>query len=171
MRSSEQAPRSVLVEKLQTYRPLIVVALVALGAGILMDYTGRAPFMEAAMGLFWVLVAALKLYDTKGFADLFVRYDLMAARHAPYARAYPFIELAIGMGYLAGAWPLLTNLAAIVICAIAVMSVMRVMQTGKIVNCACIGAGFSVPVGGVTLFEYATMGLMAAFNLFLIGAM
>jgi hypothetical protein len=147
------------------YRPLIIVALVSVMGAAAMHVGGRIPLMDGMMGLFFVLVAILKLFDLAGFAALFKRYDALAMRVPGYAAAYPFVELAVGILFLAGIWPVPTHLAAVLICAVAVYSVGRVIRTGQIINCACLGTSLAVPVGRVTLAEYGIMGAMAAIGL------
>lgn len=152
-------------DPLTVYRPLIIITAVSLAVGFLGVFTGHLPFMVAAMGQFFILVAVLKLFDVDGFAMTFARYDLVARRVPAYARIYPFIELVIGLFLFTGVLPVLTHLVTLAIMLIGVVSVTQVIRSGRIVNCACIGAGFTLPVGLVTLFEYQIMALMAAVGL------
>ncbi len=70
--------------------------------------------MHDFMGFFLVVFALLKVFNLSGFADGFQKYDLLARRFRAYALAYPFIELALGLGYLAF-WRPATVYAATVI--------------------------------------------------------
>jgi hypothetical protein len=96
---------------------------------------------------------------------MFAQYDPLAARVPAYARAYPFIELAVGMFYLAGIVPVFTNIVLILILGITTVGVVRVMVTGTKVECGCAGANFNLPVGRVTLFENVLMIAMAMASL------
>ena len=58
-------------------------------------------WMHDFMGLFLVVFSMFKFFDMEGFADGFQMYDLLAKPFRPYAYVYPFIELALGLGYLA----------------------------------------------------------------------
>lgn len=145
----------------KTYRPLIVLALVALAMGIALSAGAYLDFMDAFMGAFLVLIATVKLFDLKGFVRLFERYDLAAMRSRRYALAYPFIELTLGLFYLSGTWPVLTNLLTLAIMTIGIMSVVRARRDGRDLACACMGAGFALPVGRVTIAEYGIMAAMA----------
>jgi hypothetical protein len=75
---------------------------------------GGTRWMHDFMGFFLVVFALLKVFNLSGFADGFQKYDLLARRFRAYALAYPFIELALGLGYLAF-WRPATVYAATVI--------------------------------------------------------
>lgn len=150
---------------LALYRPLVVIAGVsALGAAAL-AVQGRVPLMDGLMGLFLCLLAVLKLFDIRAFAQVFSKYDPLAARVGAYGLAYPFLELALGVLYLSGAWPLPVNVLAFTAFAVNTAGVVRILRSGVKVQCACVGTGFGLPVGRVTLLENAAMIIMAAFNL------
>ena len=129
--------------------------------------TGRTAFMNGTMGFFLLFLSALQLFDLHGFADSFARYDLLAARSRLYALAYPFIEAVLGIAYLAHFWPLATNLVALSIFLAGAAGVVRIIRSGEKLTCACVGTGFALPVGKVTLLEDAAMAGMAALNLLL----
>ena len=63
--------------------------------------TLRCSFLENIL-LFLIEVSDnktlnIKVIDLNGFADGYSTYDLLAKRSRPYALAYPFIELALGI--------------------------------------------------------------------------
>ena len=58
-------------------------------------------WMHDFMGFFVVVFSMFKFFNMEGFADGFQMYDLLAKPFQPYAYVYPFIELALGLGYLA----------------------------------------------------------------------
>ena len=58
-------------------------------------------WMHDFMGFFLVVFSMFKFFNLEGFADGFHMYDLLAKPFRPYAYIYPFIELALGLGYLA----------------------------------------------------------------------
>jgi hypothetical protein len=163
--SSSIPPWSTWVDRARPYTPLIAAAGLALVTAVLGAATGRLPFMDAFMGLFFIQVALLKLLDLNGFVGSFARYDLLAKLFPPYAHAYPFIEAGVGMLFLAGLWPVLTHIVTMIIMAVGVASALRVIARGQIVACACAGPAASIPVGAVTVFEYATMFLMAVLGM------
>ncbi len=152
------------------YIPLfVVVALAALGAGALqlpLDTVGAHAWMHGFMGLFLLNFAMLKLFDLEGFADGFQMYDLLAKRVRPYALAYPFIELALGLAYLAHIAPAATYTATIVIMLFGAAGVFKALREGLDINCACMGTSLNVPLSTVAVVEDAGMALMAAAMLF-----
>jgi len=121
--------------------------------------------MEAAMGMFFILLSVLKLFDVKGFARGFAGYDIVAERFPPYGLAYPFIELALGLLYLSGAFSFFTNAVTLVLMLTGSLGVIRALRRGETVRCVCVGAGFNLPVGRVTLAENLIMAAMAAAHL------
>ena len=156
---------SPLKEKIILYKPLLIILAISLVTSAALSLAGHMSYMDGAMGLFLILIAALKLFDITGFAMSFARYDLLAGKVRAYALAYPFIELAFGILFLSGLIPLITNVAFIVIMVIGTAGVINTLRSGKSFQCACAGAGFSLPVGRVTLFENLVMLGMAALNL------
>ncbi len=161
----DEPQKKDLHELIDLYRPLIIVALISVVAAVEMSMYGVMSFMNAAMGLFLLFLAALKFFDTKGFAEVFSKYDPLAMRFRGYAYLYPFIELALGAMYLSGSWPGFTNFAVIVIFSITTLGVLQVVRSGREVRCGCAGTKFNLPVGRVTLAENLVMGLMALANL------
>ncbi|HYC69751.1 MAG TPA: MauE/DoxX family redox-associated membrane protein [Opitutaceae bacterium] len=149
------------------YLPLLtllaVAALVALavfrsyGPGV-----SHVRAMHAFMGFFLVVFAMLKLFDLRGFADGFQMYDLLAKRSRAYALAYPFLELALGLAYLAFLRPDAVYLATVVLMGFGALGVISALRRGLDVNCACMGTTLKVPLSTVALVEDLAMAAMAA---------
>lgn len=151
--------------KVRLYRPLIVVASVALVLALALYVGAGMMLMTGWMGGFLILLATLKLFDVQGFVGAFRQYDPLAMRVKAYACLYPFLELALGGLILAGVWPLLVNLVLMAVFAVNAAGVGRVLQTGAAVRCGCAGAGFNLPVGRVTLLEDLLMVVMGLWGL------
>ncbi len=153
------------------YIPLfIVVALAALGAGALqfpLDTADAHTWMHSFMGLFLLNFAMLKLFDLEGFADGFQMYDLLAKRVRPYALAYPFIELTLGLAYLAHILPAATYAVTVVVMLFGATGVFKALREGLDVNCACMGTSLNVPLSTVAIIEDVGMAAMAAAMLLL----
>ena len=150
----------------QDYLPLLVlVGVTVLAASArphdAMGETGAARWMHDFMGLFLVIFAMLKLFDLPGFADGFQMYDLLAKPFRPYALVYPFIELALGLGYLA-AWHFNALYPATVIVTVfSALGVIASLRKGLDVHCACMGHILKVPLSSVALVEDLGMAAMA----------
>ena len=56
--------------------------------------------MRKYMGLLLIVLALLQLQNLKGFATMFAKYDIIAARSKKYAIAYPFLEIMAGLLFL-----------------------------------------------------------------------
>jgi hypothetical protein len=121
--------------------------------------------MNGLMGMFLLQLSALKLFNITGFADGFAKYDVIAARLRVYGLAYPFIELGLGGLYLSGLAPLATNLVTLAVMVVGSIGVVKMIRAGAKVSCVCVGTGFDLPVGRVTLAENAVMAAMALYNL------
>lgn len=157
--------KSLFVEKLTLYRPLVVIVSLSVVSGLAMAWEGRVPFMDGIMGIFLLFLAALKLFSLGSFADSFARYDLLAARSRVYALSYPFIELALGGLYLSGMYAVITNILTVLVMCVGMLGIIKVLRSKAVVQCACVGTGFNLPVGWVTLAENGAMALMAVLNL------
>jgi hypothetical protein len=149
------------------YLPLLtlvaVSALVALA--IFRSYgpgVSHVRAMHAFMGFFLVVFALLKLFDLRGFADGFQMYDLLAKRSRAYALVYPFIELALGLAYLAFLRPDIVYLCTVVVLGFGALGVITALRRGLDVRCACMGTALKVPLSTVALIEDLAMAGMAA---------
>jgi hypothetical protein len=121
-----------------------------------------AHWMHDFMGFFLVVFALLKLFDLSGFADGFQMYDLLAKPFRPYALLYPFIELTLGLAYLAFWRPTTVYLATIIVLGFGALGVINALRKGLDIECACMGNTLKVPLSTVALTEDLGMVLMAA---------
>ncbi len=153
------------MEKLVLYKPLIVIACMAVLTASALAITGRVPVMDGLMGMFLCLLALVKFFNLPGFASLFSKYDPLAARVKIYGSLYPLIELGLGLFYLAGLAPLFTNVALIIILLASTIGILKTIRSGISVRCGCVGADFALPVGWVTVFENLVMMTMATANI------
>lgn len=151
---------------LADYAPLGALVLVALAAALAIAAGGRglamAPVMHAYMGIFLCIFALLKLFDLPGFADGFEMYDLAAKRWRAWGFVYPFLELGLGLAYLAHFAPLATYAVTIGLFCFGAVGVVQALREGIDIECPCMGTVLSVPLSTVTLAEDGAMGVMAA---------
>jgi hypothetical protein len=151
---------------LATYQPLLLVVGYLVAATLAVEVahqsfsTMRA--MNHFMGGFFVVFSFFKLLDLPGFANTYQGYDLLAHAIPGYALAYPFIELGLGLAYLAHLAPIPVNIVTLFLMLIGTAGVARSLLTGHKIRCACLGTGFNLPMSTVTLIEDLTMALMAA---------
>jgi hypothetical protein len=118
--------------------------------------------LHAFMGFFLVVFALLKLFDLSGFADGFQMYDLLAHHVRLYAVIYPFLELTLGLAYLAFWRPVVVYIATVMLLGFGALGVIVALRRHLDVNCACMGTTLKVPLSTVALVEDLGMALMAA---------
>lgn len=160
-----QAPGQAQAEPAQSYRPLLIVVgylLLAVAAATVAHggFDWRVP-MRLFMGGFFVAFSFFKMLDLRGFSDAYRGYDLVAKAVPAYGLAYPFIELVLGLAYLADWQPFWVNAATAVVMAVSLAGVLKAVWSKQRIRCACLGTGFNLPMSTVTIVEDATMLLMA----------
>lgn len=155
---------------LRDYLPLaVVVVFILICTGLVMHHTrANLPnFLSYSMGFFFLFFAMFKLMDLRGFAHGYHEYDLIAKRFFGWGLVYPFIELALGIAYVAGIDNLWLHVLTIALTSLAVAGIYLKMKKREIVQCACLGTVLKVPLTTVSLVEYGLMGLMAVAMLFI----
>ncbi len=148
-----------------TYRPLIIllVYLLAVTASVLFA-AGRWDAMLAMrvfMGGFFIAFSFFKMLDLRGFADAYRSYDLVARKWPGYGFIYPFIELGLGLAYLAQVNPPVVNGTTAVVMAVSLAGVLRAVFSKRAIRCACLGTVFQLPMSTVTIIEDGVMLAMA----------
>ncbi len=166
MNSAPSARPSAPARNWRDYLPLFVLLAVSFLVAVALRRSygpdaNPAHFMHDCMGFFLVVFALLKLFDLRGFADGFQMYDLLARRFRPYALLYPFLELALGLAYLAFWRPTTVYAATIILLGFGALGVVSALRRGLDVHCACMGNTLKVPLSTVALVEDFGMALMA----------
>ena len=118
-------------------------------------------------GAFFIIFGAFKLLNWRGFVSAYQLYDIIARRSKPYAYAYPIIELALGIAYLAAYQLLLTSIITFLIMVVSTIGVAQALSKKQAISCACLGTVFKLPMTQVTLVEDLLMGVMALVMIFL----
>ena len=159
-------------ESWRDYIPLMVIAALTLMAACAKQatYGGQWDWklwMHDFMGFFLIVFSMFKLFDIEGFADGFQMYDLLAKPFRGYAYLYPFIELGLGLAYLAHVVPRFIYAATIAVMVFGSLGVLKALRKGLDLECACMGTVLKVPLSTVALVEDLGMATMAAAMLFL----
>lgn len=159
------------VKSAQTYKPLLILLayllLVIIAASIAGGHFQLMEAMRLFMGGFFIAFSFFKMLDLRGFADAYRSYDLVAKACPGYGFVYPFIELALGLAYLAAWQPFGVNLATAVIMGISLLGVIKAVTSRQTIRCACLGTVFNLPMSTVTIIEDGLMILMAVASLWL----
>lgn len=152
-------------EKKPSLYPLILIVAYIAGTVVLAAWARHAwdwhALMLDFMAGFFLVFSFFKLLDLRGFADAYQSYDIIARRSRPYALAYPFIELALGVAYLIRWQPTLTNAVALAVMLIGSAGVLRAVLDKRAIRCACLGTALNLPMTTVTLVEDLGMAAMA----------
>ncbi|MET0637693.1 MAG: heavy metal-associated domain-containing protein [Chitinophagaceae bacterium] len=117
--------------------------------------------MEYFMGGFFLVFSFFKLMNLTGFAEGYRTYDVVAKAIPAWGFIYPFVELALGIAFVTGFEPLLTNAVAFVVMGVSSIGVIRSLMAKKEIQCACLGTVIKLPLGKVTLVEDLLMVVMS----------
>lgn len=149
----------------QTYKPLLILlAYLLLVIAAASVASGQFHLMEAMrlfMGGFFIAFSFFKMLDLRGFADAYRSYDLIAKAVPRYGYVYPFIELLLGLAYLAAWQPFGVNLVTTVIMGVSLLGVIKAVTSRQTIRCACLGTVFNLPMSTVTIIEDGLMLAMA----------
>ena len=126
---------------------------------------GWMHWMNNFMGGFFLTFSFFKLLDLKGFAESYFSYDIIAKRWFGYGYVYAFIELALGLAYIASFNPLITNLITFGIMSISIIGVLQSVLNKRKIKCACLGSVFNLPMSTITIIEDLLMIVMSAITL------
>jgi cation transport ATPase len=152
-----------------TYQPLFTIIgyilLVTLAIQAAQGHFNGEVWMSHFMAGFFLVFSFFKLLDIRGFADSYAMYDLLAMRWAGYGLLYPFLELALGLGYVLNWQPRLVNSMTLAVMLFSSIGVIRAVTNKQKIQCACLGSVFNLPMSTVTIIEDLTMALMAGISL------
>jgi hypothetical protein len=148
-----------------TVRPLVtIIGLIALAStlgaleqGVFILQYAMGNFMA---GFFWVF-AGFKLLDVPGFKTGFAKYDILAKRVPQYGSMYPYIELALAIGYTLSPMNRLLNIITIILMTFGGIGVSLKLLKRERITCACLGTKLGVPLTYITALENFGMAIMA----------
>ncbi len=152
-----------------SYYPIVLILLYLLGVVGLAEVAAggfdAARAMRHFMAGFFLVFSFFKLLDVPAFAMSYSSYDILARRWIGYGYVYPFLELALGVAYLADFQPAVTNTATLIVMGVSTVGVVQSLLAQRKIRCACLGAVFNLPMSYVTLTEDLLMVGMAALML------
>jgi copper chaperone CopZ len=148
---------------LASYYPLLLVmaliAIVPLASGTFMGW------MMGFMAGFYIVFGAFKLLDVPAFARSYRQYDIVAKYVPAWGFAYPFVELALGFGFLFRLDMYWLSWVALVLSLVGAVGVIKANLSKQNIECACLGTVFKLPMSVVTVVENLGMAAMAAWML------
>ncbi len=114
-------------------------------------------WMNHFMAGFFLVFSFFKLLNLKGFAESYAMYDIVAKQIKSYGYLYAFIELGLGIAYLIGFNPLVTNLITAIVMSVSIIGVLQSVLNKQKIKCACLGDVFNLPMSTITIIEDALM--------------
>ncbi len=155
----------------KTYQPIIAVFAVTFLMALSTCWAMRGSLdairvVELFIAFSMCVLGILKLQDLMSFATGFVQYDLIAQRYVSYSYVYPFVEAGVGILMIAGILTWVAAPAALIVCTIGAISVLKAVYIEKRdLSCACVGGGSEVPLGVISLTENPMMMAMSIWML------
>jgi len=146
-----------------SYKPLFTLILLILMGTFLLPLVDPAKPMQNFMGLFFVTFSYFKLINLKEFAESFGRYDPLAKMIKPYALVYPFVELFLGLAFLTSFNLKLISIITAIVTGIGAFGIYQTMKNKQIIECACLGMVFKLPLSRVSLIENLVMCGMSVY--------
>ncbi len=112
---------------------------------------------ESFYGGFLFVFSFFKLLNLKGFAESYSMYDVVAKKWSGWGYVYAFTELALGIAFLTGFHPILTNTVTFVVMTVSIIGVLQSVMNKRKIKCACLGDVFNLPMSTITIIEDALM--------------
>ncbi|MFY9309178.1 MAG: MauE/DoxX family redox-associated membrane protein [Bacteroidia bacterium] len=154
---------------LQTYKPVLLIfayiTITTLLVQALTDQFSAMHWMNNFMAVFFLAFSFFKLLNLRGFADSYSTYDIIAKRWRAYGYLYAFIEFGLGIAYLTGFFPIVTNAVTLIVMSISIIGVLQSVLNKRKIKCACLGDVFNLPMSTITIIEDLLMILMSLFML------
>lgn len=149
----------------ETYKPILLIFSYITAITLLLQFTqGHFMFMQWMqhfMAGFFLTFSFFKLLNLSGFAESYAMYDIIAKRLPLWGYIYAFTELALGIAYLIGFNPLITNAVTFAVMSTSIIGVLQSVLNKKKIQCACLGEVFKLPMSTVTIVEDALMIAMS----------
>ena len=152
-----------LIDFLTKYRIILIFLNYIFGLSFLISILSQKDFSIIFMGLFFILFSFFKIIHIKKFKQSFSRYDLLARFFNSYGYIYPFIEISLGTLFLLEYKLKWISFATLIILLSTTIGIIEKMKKGQILECACLGVIFKIPLSIVTIFENTIMMIMALF--------
>lgn len=147
------------------YKPILLIFAFITGVALFAsthDGTVHSMmFMNYFMAGFFLVFSFFKLLNLRGFADSYAMYDIVAKQVPAWGYVYAFVELGLGIAYLTGFNPLVTNSVAFVVMSVSLIGVLQSVLNKRKIKCACLGDVFNLPMSTVTIIEDALMIAMS----------
>ena len=150
---------------IEIYKPILLIFGYLLGITLLVEYMNGGfmlmRWMNNFMAGFFLTFSFFKLLNLKGFAESYSMYDIVAKKWNGWGYVYAFAELALGIAFLTGFKPILTNAVTLIILTVSIIGVLQSVLNKQKIKCACLGDVFNLPMSTLTIIEDALMIVMS----------
>lgn len=157
---------------IETNKPILLIFAYIIGITLLVEYISGEfiwmQWMNHLMAGFFLIFSFFKLLNLKGFAYSYAMYDIVAKKWNVWGYVYAFTELALGIAFLTGYNPILTNCITFVIMTVSIIGVLQSVFNNRKIKCACLGDVFNLPMSTITIIEDALMIGMSGVMLLMI---
>ena len=154
---------------LETYKPILLIFLYISVISSLVQWNSGTfdigLWMRHFMAGFFLSFSFFRMLNIDGFAKSYAMYDVVAMQWPTWAYVYTVIELALGLSYLVGFNPLITNIVTVAVMSVSIIGVLRSVLNKRKIQCACLGDVFNLPMSTVTIIEDGLMIGMAVIML------
>lgn len=144
-----------------TYKPVLLIFTYIIGITLLVEMMQGEfvlmRWMNHFMAGFFLVFSFFKLLNPKGFADSYAMYDIVAKKWSGWGYVYVLIELALGIAFLTGYNPILTNSVTFMVMTVSIIGVLQSVFNKRKIKCACLGDVFNLPMTTITIIEDALM--------------
>ena len=162
---------SATTESSDSYYPIFLIFGYIAGVSLLVAFQQQhfdvMQWMSWFMAGFFIVFSFFKLLNLNGFAEGYRTYDVVAKAIPAYGFVYPFIELALGIAFLTGFNPFITNIVTLIVMGVSTIGVVQSLMKKTSFQCACLGTIIKLPLSKVTLFEDLLMVAMSIIMLVL----
>lgn len=163
--SQEEETRSWI----KTYKPILLIFGYIVGVTVLIEAVSGTFIWHRWMGHFmagfFLVFSFFKLLNLKGFAESYSMYDIVAKKWNGWGYVYAFTELSLGIAFLIGFNPLITNTVTFIVMSVGIAGVLQSVLFKRKIKCACLGDVFNLPMSAITVIEDALMIAMSAIML------
>ena len=157
---------------IEIYKPILLIFGYLLGITLLVEYMNGGfmlmRWMNNFMAGFFLTFSFFKLLNLKGFAESYSMYDVVAKKWNGWGYVYAFAELALGIAFLTGFKPILTNAVTLIILTVSIIGVLQSVLNKQKIKCACLGDVFNLPMSTLTIIEDALMIVMSGIMLLML---
>lgn len=158
---SAETGKDIAKSWIVTYKPILLIFGFIAGVTLLVEWMQGdfvlMRWMSNFMAGFFLVFSFFKLINLREFADSYSMYDIVAKKWKGWGYVYPFMELALGLAFLTGFNPILTNFVTLLIMTVSIVGVMQSVLSKRRIKCACLGAVFNLPMSTITIMEDALM--------------